>query len=73
MLGNYDNVYAITSRYIKFNKCKYYTWQWKWSQGIKPIKDQQIKIELNNQEIKVIEYKISEIRLGVHMSLLLKW
>jgi len=73
MLGTYERLYAATGGVIEFEKSKYYAWQWKWSQGLKKIKNLNVTIELNTHEINSVKCEESQKTLGVYMTPSMSW
>ena len=73
MLNIYNKLYAATGGFIEVNKCNYFAWQWKWSQGQKKIVNRNATIELEKHKINEVECTKSIKTLGIYMTPAMTW
>ena len=73
MLNTCNRLHGATGGQIEETKTTYHSWQWRWKQGQKTIKNVEKELEINNIKLTQTNVQESVKTLGVHMSPTLSW
>ena len=65
ILNIYNKYYKATGGEIEEKKTTYYSQKWNWKQGQKIIKEREVKLMINDNEIKAAKIDTCEKTLGV--------
>ena len=73
ILDIYSRLYMATRRYIKHEKITYFYWQWQYFGLRKKIVNKELKLKINGEQVKALDWNQSIRILGIFIAPSMKW